>query len=60
MNRHELGQDDLRRVLHDTVDGLQPRPTLRLWRLAQVLVAERQQIPGHERGRRLLGQHLDP
>ena len=32
---------------------LQPRPPLALGHVAQVLVAQRQQVPGHERGRRL-------
>ena len=39
---------------------LEPRPPLALGDLAQVLVAEGQQVPRHERRRRLAGQHLDP
>ena len=38
--------------------GLEPGPTLALRRLAQVFVTERQQVPRHERGRRLRGEHL--
>ena len=41
-------------------DGLQAGSPLALRDLAQVLVAEREQVPGDEAGRRLLGQHLDP
>ena len=44
MNRHEPGQDDLRRVLHDTVDGLEPRPGL-----DAIRARTREQHSGHGR-----------
>ncbi|MET1058799.1 MAG: Gmad2 immunoglobulin-like domain-containing protein [Nocardioides sp.] len=51
MNRHEPGQgagpgseDDLRRVLHDTVDGLEPQPGL-----DAIRARTREQHPGHGR-----------
>ena len=52
------GQVDRR--LGGPEDRLQSSPSLALRDLAQVLVAEREQVPGDEARRRLLGQHLDP
>ena len=39
---------------------LEPLAPLGERRLAQVLVAEREQVPGDERGRRLRGEQLHP
>src|SRR5207249_6355891 len=39
---------------------LEPFAPYRERRLAQVLIAQREQIPGHERGRRLCSQQLHP
>ena len=38
--------------------ALEPLAPHRERRVAQVLVAEREQVPGHERGRRLRGEQL--
>ena len=43
-----------------TEHGLQPRPSLAQRRVAQVLVADGQQVPGDERRGARLGQHLHP
>ena len=54
------GRRQVDRRLGGAEDHLESRPPLALRDRAQVLVAERQQVPGDEARRRLLGQHLDP
>ena len=46
--------------LDATEDGLEARPPLALRHRPEVLVAEREQVPGDERRGRLGGEHLDP
>jgi hypothetical protein len=52
------GRGQVDRRLRLAEDGFQAPAALALWNGSEVLVAERQQVPGDEARRRLFGEHL--